>query len=53
MSTKKKSAPTLPDRFELLGDLGQGGMGEVFRVRDKVTEKEVIRFLLPLEDVLG
>ena len=37
------------DRFELLGELGRGGMGQVFRARDRLTGQVVAIKLLPEE----
>ncbi|MCI0455990.1 MAG: tetratricopeptide repeat protein [Gemmataceae bacterium] len=34
-------SPELPERYELLGVVGQGGMGLVVRVRDRVLNREL------------
>ena len=37
-------------RFEIVGELGRGGMGAVFEARDTVLERHVAIKLLPTRD---
>jgi serine/threonine protein kinase len=41
------SPSTLLDDFEILGPLGAGGMGEVFRARDLKLKRQVAFKILP------
>ena len=41
------AAGTKLDSYEVLGLLGAGGMGEVYRVRDSVLKREVAIKVLP------
>lgn len=40
MTKERQLQSALQDRFEVLGSLGKGGMGEVLHVREKTTSKE-------------
>ena len=36
-----QTPPPLPPRYDLIGTLGEGGMGQVFRVNDRETGREI------------
>ena len=50
--TSLEPGTTFADRYEVLGSLGQGGMGEVYRVRDREIGEEVALKLLRPEITL-
>ncbi|MGE3551997.1 MAG: serine/threonine protein kinase [Candidatus Obscuribacterales bacterium] len=45
---QESNNPTLPDRYEITGPLGTGGMGTVFRAWDSTLQREVAIKLLNL-----
>jgi serine/threonine protein kinase len=47
--TQPLSAPDFGDQYEVLDTVGQGGMGEIFKVRDKNTGETLAVKVLPKE----
>jgi eukaryotic-like serine/threonine-protein kinase len=56
VSPEEERLPALPQRYELLGLVGRGGMGLVLRVRDRALNRELalktLRQPLPADDSL-